>query len=194
MEAVSSLSSLLPSSIFSSSKPFALTFSHGVSLCPIPRYSSAALATPSLTPQRSIVGRTRDSLATSGRRTLSEGWDLSRTVAVSSRMPKLDEMDPTNMLLRQRIVFLGSQVDIELADLIISQLLFLDAEDQKTDIKLLISSPGGSTTAGMAIYDAMKLCKAMFPLCAWGLRHQWLPLYWPVELKGRDFACQILKL
>jgi len=46
------------------------------------------------------------------------------------------------------------------ADLIISQLLFLDAEDQKKDIKMFINSPGGSVTAGMGIYDAMKLCKA----------------------------------
>lgn len=46
------------------------------------------------------------------------------------------------------------------ADFIISQLLFLDAEDPKKDIKLFINSPGGSVTAGMGIYDAMKLCKA----------------------------------
>lgn len=46
------------------------------------------------------------------------------------------------------------------ADFVISQLLFLDAEDSKQDIKLFINSPGGSVTAGMGIYDAMKLCKA----------------------------------
>lgn len=64
------------------------------------------------------------------------------------------------MLLRQRIVFLGSQLDDATADFVISQLLLLDAEDSKKDIKLFIYSPGGSITAGMGIYDAMKLCKA----------------------------------
>ncbi|XP_058764667.1 ATP-dependent Clp protease proteolytic subunit 3, chloroplastic-like isoform X2 [Vicia villosa] len=64
------------------------------------------------------------------------------------------------MLLCQRIIFLGSQVDDTTADFVISQLLFLDADDPKKDIKLFINSPGGSVTAGMGIYDAMKLCKA----------------------------------
>lgn len=105
------------------------------------------------------------------RKTLSSDWDLSSSlVSYSSSysaaasagpwMPRMDELDTTNMLLRQRIVFLGSQVDDLTADLIISQILFLDAEDQQKDIKLFINSPGGSVTAGMGIYDAMKLCKA----------------------------------
>ncbi|KAK1321347.1 hypothetical protein QJS10_CPA03g00489 [Acorus calamus] len=92
-------------------------------------------------------------------KTLSEGWGLSEA-SVGPWMPRIDELDTTNMLLRQRIVFLGSQVDTMTADFIINQLLFLDAEDQKKDIKLFINSPGGSVTDGMGIYDAMKLCKA----------------------------------
>ncbi|XP_057970456.1 ATP-dependent Clp protease proteolytic subunit 3, chloroplastic [Malania oleifera] len=91
--------------------------------------------------------------------TLSANWDLSNYSA-APWLPKFEELDTTNMLLRQRIVFLGSQVDDMTADLIISQLLFLDAEDHRKDIKLFINSPGGSVTAGMGIYDAMKLCKA----------------------------------
>ncbi|XP_071731295.1 ATP-dependent Clp protease proteolytic subunit 3, chloroplastic [Rutidosis leptorrhynchoides] len=90
--------------------------------------------------------------------TLSSNWDVSSSAP--TWMPKFEELDTTNMLLRQRIVFLGSQVDDMSADFIISQLLFLDAEDDKKDIKLFINSPGGSVTAGMGIYDAMKLCKA----------------------------------
>ncbi|KAG0455122.1 hypothetical protein HPP92_024414 [Vanilla planifolia] len=92
------------------------------------------------------------------------------------------------MLLRQRIVFLGSQVDIELADLIISQLLFLDAEDQKTDIKLLISSPGGSTTAGMAIYDAMKLCKADVSTVCMGIAASMAAFILAGGTKGKRFC------
>ncbi|GAB4827947.1 ATP-dependent Clp protease proteolytic subunit 3 [Ancistrocladus abbreviatus] len=92
------------------------------------------------------------------RPTLSSNWDVSGSVAPS--LPKLEELDSTNMLLRQRIIFVGSQIDDMSADFIISQLLLLDAEDSKKDIKLFINSPGGSVTAGMGIYDAMKLCKA----------------------------------
>ncbi|KAK3003215.1 hypothetical protein RJ639_018888 [Escallonia herrerae] len=92
--------------------------------------------------------------------TLSSNWDVAGYSAPPTRLPKLEELDTTNMLLRQRIIFLGSQVDDVSADFIISQLLFLDAEDPKKDIKMFINSPGGSVTAGMGIYDAMKLCKA----------------------------------
>ncbi|GAU32772.1 hypothetical protein TSUD_323410 [Trifolium subterraneum] len=104
--------------------------------------------------------------------TLSSNWlvsnDLSAKTA-SPWLPKFEELDTTNMLLRQRIVFLGSQVDDMTADFIISQLLFLDADDPKKDIKLFISSPGGSVTAGMGIYDAMKLCKADISTVCFGL-------------------------
>ncbi|KAK9118574.1 hypothetical protein Scep_016667 [Stephania cephalantha] len=94
------------------------------------------------------------------KRTLSADWAVSTSASPSPLLPRFEELDATNMLLRQRIVFLGSQVDDVTADFIISQLLFLDAEDSQKDIKLFINSPGGSVTAGMGIYDAMKLCKA----------------------------------
>ncbi|CAL1405816.1 unnamed protein product [Linum trigynum] len=97
------------------------------------------------------------------RRTLSSNWDtvdFSSGAATAPRMPRFEELDTTNMLLRQRIVFLGSEVDDMSADFIISQLLFLDAEDPTKDIRMFINSPGGSVTAGMGIYDAMKVCKA----------------------------------
>ncbi|CAN8275837.1 unnamed protein product [Cochlearia groenlandica] len=95
------------------------------------------------------------------RQTLSSNWDVLPVVSQSpSRLPSFVELDTTNMLLRQRIVFLGSQVDDMTADLVISQLLLLDAEDSERDITLFINSPGGSITAGMGIYDAMKQCKA----------------------------------
>lgn len=64
--------------------------------------------------------------------------------------------DIYSRLLRERIVFLGTQVDDEVADSIVAQLLFLDAEDPEKDIQLYINSPGGSVTAGMAIYDTMQ--------------------------------------
>lgn len=64
--------------------------------------------------------------------------------------------DIFSRLLRERIVFLGSQVDDNTANVIMSQLLFLEAEDPEKDIYLYINSPGGSVTAGMAIYDTMR--------------------------------------
>ena len=67
--------------------------------------------------------------------------------------------DIYSRLLKERIVFLGGPVGDSLANLIIAQLLFLEHEDPKKDIKLYINSPGGSVTAGLAIYDAMQHVK-----------------------------------
>jgi ATP-dependent Clp protease protease subunit len=64
--------------------------------------------------------------------------------------------DIYSRLLRERIVFLGREVDDQLANLIAAQLLYLDAEDPGKDISLYVNSPGGSAYAGMAIYDAMQ--------------------------------------
>ncbi|WP_414583052.1 ATP-dependent Clp endopeptidase proteolytic subunit ClpP [Scytonema sp. PCC 10023] len=63
--------------------------------------------------------------------------------------------DIYSRLLAERIVFLKSEVTDETANLIVAQLLFLDADDSERDITLYINSPGGSVTAGMAVYDAM---------------------------------------
>jgi ATP-dependent Clp protease protease subunit len=64
--------------------------------------------------------------------------------------------DIYSRLLKERIIFLGTGVDDNVANLIIAQLLFLHSEDAKKDISLYINSPGGSVTAGMAIYDTMQ--------------------------------------
>jgi ATP-dependent Clp protease protease subunit len=65
-------------------------------------------------------------------------------------------MDIYSRLLKDRIVFLGSQVNDEVANSIVAQMLFLQSEDPKGDIHLYINSPGGSVTAGLAIYDTMQ--------------------------------------
>ncbi len=64
--------------------------------------------------------------------------------------------DIYSRLLRDRIVFLGSQIDDDTANLVIAQLLFLEAEDPEKDISLYINSPGGSVTSGLAVYDTMQ--------------------------------------
>ena len=67
--------------------------------------------------------------------------------------------DIYSRLLKDRIVFLGNQVEDNMASVIIAQLLFLEAEDPERDIFLYINSPGGSVTAGLAIYDTMQYIK-----------------------------------
>jgi ATP-dependent Clp protease, protease subunit len=68
-------------------------------------------------------------------------------------------MDIYSRLLKDRIVFLGSQVNDMVANSIVAQLLFLQFEDDKSDIHMYINSPGGSITAGMAIYDTMQFIR-----------------------------------
>lgn len=77
--------------------------------------------------------------------------------------------DPFGLLLRQRIVFLGGEVNDFAADAVISQLLLLDSQDPNKDIKLFINSPGGSVTAGMGIYDAMQMCRSEVQTFCFGL-------------------------
>ncbi|MCX4266085.1 MAG: ATP-dependent Clp protease proteolytic subunit, partial [Firmicutes bacterium] len=67
--------------------------------------------------------------------------------------------DIYSRLLKDRVLFLGGQVDDNLANLVIAQLLFLESEDPDKDIHIYINSPGGSVTAGMAIYDTMQYVK-----------------------------------
>jgi ATP-dependent Clp protease protease subunit len=64
--------------------------------------------------------------------------------------------DIYSRLLRERIIFLGTGVDDQVADALVAQLLFLEAEDPEKDIQIYINSPGGSVTAGLAIYDTMQ--------------------------------------
>ena len=79
-------------------------------------------------------------------------------IEASSRGEK--SFDIFSRLLRERIIFLGDEIDDDLANSIVAQLLLLDSENPEKDIMLYINSPGGVITAGMAIYDTMQLIKA----------------------------------
>lgn len=68
--------------------------------------------------------------------------------------------DIYSRLLKERIIFLGDPVTDDLANIIIAQLLFLESQDPKQDIKIYVNSPGGSVSAGLAIYDTMQHIKA----------------------------------
>lgn len=67
--------------------------------------------------------------------------------------------DIYSRLLKERIIFLGSAIDDDVANLVVAQLLFLESEDPDRDIQIYVNSPGGSVTAGMGIYDTMQYIK-----------------------------------
>ena len=69
--------------------------------------------------------------------------------------------DIYSRLLKERIIFLADEVNDQTASLVVAQLLFLESEDPNKDIQLYINSPGGSVTAGMAIYDTMNYIKCV---------------------------------
>jgi ATP-dependent Clp protease protease subunit len=78
-------------------------------------------------------------------------------------------MDIYSRLLNDRIVFLGTPVDDQVANAIIAQLLHLDSEDPEQDINLYVNSPGGSVTAGLAVYDTMRFINADVATTALGM-------------------------
>src|SRR3712207_5891977 len=78
-------------------------------------------------------------------------------------------MDIYSRLLNDRIIFLGTPVDDQVANVIIAQLLHLDSDDPEQDINLYINSPGGSVTAGLAIYDTMRFINADVSTTAVGM-------------------------
>ncbi|ART20726.1 ATP-dependent Clp protease proteolytic subunit [Corynebacterium striatum] len=91
-------------------------------------------------------------------------------------------------LLRERIIFLGTQVDDEIANKLCAQILLLSAEDPTRDISLYINSPGGSVTAGMAIYDTMKYSPCDIATYGMGLAASMGQFLLSGGTKGKRFA------
>jgi ATP-dependent Clp protease protease subunit len=96
--------------------------------------------------------------------------------------------DIYSRLLKDRIVFLGTPIDDSVANLIIAQLLFLEAEDPEKDIYLYINSPGGSITAGMAIFDTMQYVKPDVSTICIGLAASMGAFLLAAGTKGKRFA------
>ena len=96
--------------------------------------------------------------------------------------------DVYSRLLRDNIVFLGTPIDDTVANLIIAQLLFLEAEDPEKDINLYINSPGGSITAGMAIYDTMQFIRPDVVTICLGQCASMGALLLAAGAKGKRFA------
>lgn len=96
--------------------------------------------------------------------------------------------DIYSRLLKERIIFLHDQVDDTTANLIISQLLFLEAEDPERDIYLYINSPGGVVTAGLAIYDTIQFIKAKVSTICMGQAASMGAFLLAAGEKGKRFA------
>lgn len=96
--------------------------------------------------------------------------------------------DIYSRLLKDRIIFLGSAIDDEVANVVIAQLLFLEAENPDKDINLYINSPGGSITAGMAIFDTMQLIKADVSTICVGMAASMGAFLLAAGAKGKRFA------
>jgi ATP-dependent Clp protease protease subunit len=96
--------------------------------------------------------------------------------------------DIYSRLLKDRIIFLGSAIDDDVANLIIAQLLFLAADDAEKDIHLYVNSPGGSVTAGMGIYDTMQYIKPDVSTICVGMAASMGSVLLTAGAKGKRFA------
>src|SRR6185503_4070664 len=96
--------------------------------------------------------------------------------------------DIYSLLLKERIVFLGTGVDDHVANLIIAQLLFLEREDPDKDIQMYVHSPGGSVTAGLAIYDTMQLIRPEVSTICVGMAASMGAVLLVGGAKGKRFA------
>lgn len=102
--------------------------------------------------------------------------------------------DIYSRLLKDRIIMLGSAIDDNVANSIVAQLLFLEAEDSSKDISLYINSPGGSITAGMAIYDTMQFIKADVSTICTGMAASMGAFYFQQVQMENVMHCRIVKL
>lgn len=96
--------------------------------------------------------------------------------------------DIYSRLLKDRIIFLGTGIDDQVANSIIAQLLFLESQDKTKEIKLYINSPGGSVTAGLAIYDTMNLIKCDVSTICVGMAASMGAFLLSSGTKGKRFA------
>jgi ATP-dependent Clp protease protease subunit len=96
--------------------------------------------------------------------------------------------DIYSRLLKDRIIFLGDGIDDHMANLIIAQLLFLEAEDPERDISLYINSPGGVVTSGLAIYDTMQYLRAPVSTICLGMAASMASVLLAAGAKGKRYA------
>jgi ATP-dependent Clp protease protease subunit len=96
--------------------------------------------------------------------------------------------DIYSRLLKERIIFLGDTIDDDVANTVIAQMLFLESQDKTKDIKLYINSPGGSVTAGLAIYDTMQLIAPDVSTICIGMAASMASILLSAGAKGKRFV------
>ena len=117
------------------------------------------------------------------------GWKLSLVPYVIESTSRGERSyDIYSRLLKERIIFLGEEVNEVTASLVVAQLLFLESEDPTKDINLYINSPGGSVTAGMAIYDTMNYIKCDVSTVCMGMAASMGAFLLAGGAKGKRFA------
>ena len=97
--------------------------------------------------------------------------------------------DIFSRLLNERVVFLGTAIDEQVANLIVAQLLHLEAEDPEKDIQLYVNSPGGAVYAGLAIYDTMQFIKPDVATICYGIAMSAARSCWPAERRASGWRC-----
>lgn len=116
---------------------------------------------------------------------------------MSVLIPMVVEKDPSgyersydiySRLLKERIVFIGGPIDMDMANTVIAQLLYLQAEDEKKDISIYVNSPGGVIYSGMAIYDTMKHLKCDVSTICVGMAASMGSILLAAGTKGKRFA------
>jgi ATP-dependent Clp protease protease subunit len=117
-------------------------------------------------------------------------------ISPTSMIPMVVEQDARgeraydiySLLLRERIIFLGTPINDQVANVIVAQLLWLNSQDPDRDINLYINSPGGQITAGLAIYDTMKTIKAPVSTIAVGMAASMGTILLTAGSKGKRYA------
>ncbi|MBI4600058.1 ATP-dependent Clp endopeptidase proteolytic subunit ClpP [Candidatus Uhrbacteria bacterium] len=118
---------------------------------------------------------------------MPRNYHLIPTVIEKSAMGER-AYDIYSRLLKERIIFLGDAIDDDVANTVIAQLLFLESEDKDKDIKIYINSPGGSVTAGLAIYDTMNYLKPDVTTICVGIAASMAAILLSAGAKGKRFC------
>lgn len=118
---------------------------------------------------------------------MTKNYHLIPTVIEKSAMGER-AYDIYSRLLKERIIFLGDAIDDDVANTVIAQLLFLESEDKDKDIKIYINSPGGSVTAGLAIYDTMNYLKPDVTTICVGIAASMAAILLSAGAKGKRFC------
>jgi ATP-dependent Clp protease, protease subunit len=131
--------------------------------------------------------RSLGSLAMTENHMTPKNYSLIPTVIEKSQFGER-AYDIYSRLLKERIIFLGDMIDDDTANTVIAQMLFLESQDKTKDIKLYINSPGGSVTAGLAIYDTMQLVKPDVSTICVGMAASMASVLLTAGAKGKRFV------